>query len=298
MIAQHLPQRNESVKGEVEKADYYTLELENTSHDQLRVVGGGKEHCEPNFCQNVVEAPFYGIEYIVSGSCILERNGIAETLTAGSLFAYSPRDTYVLRNANTQPLVKHFINFEGNDASLLVENKALIDFQTPNLIHHKWVERTFVSLQECGMGGCNKRQAACKHLLLYLSTRLSDTSQSEMDTTYVSASRSNFDNICRYIEENYARITSPLEVANTFNISHQYLCFLFKKFSNETPTKMVTRFKLARAVELLRERTLLIKQIAEQVGFVDQYYFSKCFKGYYGLSPRKFLNRSALRISA
>lgn len=297
MIDTYTPMRDNPIAGNVKKSDYYELELESKSDDALRIIGGGKEHCEAGCTQSVVQSRYFGIEYIVSGSGVLERNGIAEPLAAGSLFGYGPESTFVLRASAEQPLVKHFIHFEGTEAQSITENKLLVNAQTPNLSHHKWVERAFVSMQECGTGAYEKRQAACKHLLFYLAARLGAISRSELDTANVSASRANFDNICRYIEENCTCISSPQEIAQAFSISHQYLCFLFKRFSDETPTKMVTRFKLARAMELLRDRSLLIKQVAVQVGFVDQYYFSKCFKGRYGLSPRKFLNRSAIKAT-
>jgi AraC-like DNA-binding protein len=43
-----------------------------------------------------------------------------------------------------------------------------------------------------------------------------------------------------------------------------------------------------RACELMQERRLTDKQIAESLGFCDEYYFSRRFKQMTGRSPRAF----------
>ena len=42
---------------------------------------------------------------------------------------------------------------------------------------------------------------------------------------------------------------------------------------------------MEKAIELLLSSTLSIAQIAAQLGFYDQYHFSKTFKAYTGFAP-------------
>jgi AraC-like DNA-binding protein len=51
------------------------------------------------------------------------------------------------------------------------------------------------------------------------------------------------------------------------------------------------RQKMARAASLLLNRELLIKEVAQQIGFEDQYHFSKAFKRIYAVSPDSFRAR-------
>ena len=44
--------------------------------------------------------------------------------------------------------------------------------------------------------------------------------------------------------------------------------------------------------ELLIESGLLVKQVAEQLGFSDPYNFSRAFKATFGLSPANFIQRA------
>ena len=42
------------------------------------------------------------------------------------------------------------------------------------------------------------------------------------------------------------------------------------------------------AKKLLKDTNLTVKEIAEKTGFVDQFYFSKCFKSYCGVTPSQY----------
>jgi AraC-like DNA-binding protein len=52
---------------------------------------------------------------------------------------------------------------------------------------------------------------------------------------------------------------------------------------------------MGRADDLLSNRDLLIKQVAEELGFADPYHFSRVFKRVYGIPPETF-SRAARRI--
>ena len=47
---------------------------------------------------------------------------------------------------------------------------------------------------------------------------------------------------------------------------------------------------MERALELIKKQTFSISQIAYAVGYKNQFYFSKEFKQYFGMSPSKYLN--------
>jgi AraC-like DNA-binding protein len=45
---------------------------------------------------------------------------------------------------------------------------------------------------------------------------------------------------------------------------------------------------MALAAELLMDPTTLVKEAAAQVGFADQYHFSRCFKKVHRVAPKEF----------
>jgi len=101
---------------------------------------------------------------------------------------------------------------------------------------------------------------------------------------------------CRqHIERNYLEIATVNDAARKCFIDQAYLSRLFKRFAEESPLQLLTRLKMGRAAELLSNRDLLIKQVAEEVGFADPYHFSRVFKRVYGILPETF-TQAARRI--
>ena len=55
-------------------------------------------------------------------------------------------------------------------------------------------------------------------------------------------------------------------------------------------TEYITISRMKKAAELLvRDPGLSLTAVSEQVGYTDPYYFSRCFKKHYGVTPSKFL---------
>lgn len=84
----------------------------------------------------------------------------------------------------------------------------------------------------------------------------------------------------------------PLEMKTLsakFGISSTYLCTLFKKHTDLSPVEFMTSVRMDKAKKLIvRNPDLLIKDVAEAIGYTDHHYFSKAFKAYFGLSPTEY----------
>lgn len=61
-----------------------------------------------------------------------------------------------------------------------------------------------------------------------------------------------------------------------------------KKLTGKTPNDYIKSMRMERAIELMKDDTMTIAQIAYQVGFEDPYYFSKSFKAYYGMTASQY----------
>ena len=67
---------------------------------------------------------------------------------------------------------------------------------------------------------------------------------------------------------------------------------MFKTFFNMTPREYITSRRMERAAKLLRQTELRIQQISERLQFKNPFYFSKCFKEHFNVSPRQWRNSS------
>jgi len=97
-----------------------------------------------------------------------------------------------------------------------------------------------------------------------------------------------FEQIKKYIDSHYYESTLSLEcVANELCYSVSYISAILKK-NNTSFTKYLTDIRMEKAKALLADNNNKLITIASAVGYEDPYYFSHCFKKYYGVSPIEY----------
>lgn len=78
------------------------------------------------------------------------------------------------------------------------------------------------------------------------------------------------------------------KMSRHFNMSIRHMNRIFKAETGSTPYQYVLRHKVETAKVLLKDTNISIRDIAEQLGFTDQYHLSNFFKQRTGLSPMEF----------
>ncbi len=92
----------------------------------------------------------------------------------------------------------------------------------------------------------------------------------------------------RYIKERIHESLSLHDLSDYVSLSPNYLSKLFKQVTGETITAYTQNMKIARSIEYLSDPTISLSEIAAQLGFYDQFHFSKVFKAYTGLAPSRY----------
>lgn len=92
-----------------------------------------------------------------------------------------------------------------------------------------------------------------------------------------------------YIGEHYADPgISVGSIAAHLGISEGHLSHTFKRETDYTPLNYLTRYRIRKAMELLRGGRLKIYEVAERVGYRDITHFSATFKKVAGISPSEY----------
>ncbi len=91
-----------------------------------------------------------------------------------------------------------------------------------------------------------------------------------------------------YMTSHLAERIDVATLAKTANMSESNFYAAFKKYFQTSPIAYLNYFRLTLASEMLLETEDTVAWIASQVGITDPLYFSKLFKGAYGLSPREY----------
>lgn len=92
------------------------------------------------------------------------------------------------------------------------------------------------------------------------------------------------------IHDNYSKKLALSDISEQCQMSCTYLNVKFKNETGYTFNDYLNRYRMQKAVELLRENQYKVYEIAEMVGYSDYKYFIKVFKKYVGCSPAKFIN--------
>jgi two-component system response regulator YesN len=92
----------------------------------------------------------------------------------------------------------------------------------------------------------------------------------------------------KYIDENYGYELTLSSLAEMFHFNETYLSGLFKQNAGITFSDYVTKLRMAKAEQLLRENELKLTDIATLVGYSSSSYFSTSFKKHFGVSPKEY----------
>ena len=77
-------------------------------------------------------------------------------------------------------------------------------------------------------------------------------------------------------------------IAQYLGVSESHLSHIFKRETDYTLLNYLTRCRIHKAMELLRDCRAKIYEVAEQVGYKDITYFSATFKRVAGVSPSEY----------
>ena len=96
----------------------------------------------------------------------------------------------------------------------------------------------------------------------------------------------------RYIIDNLDQELSIKNIAEHVFITPTYLCYLYKKNTGRTINQFILDVRMKKAKMMILETNLRIRDIAGQLGYSNQNYFTKIFTDYYGVNPSTFRNKS------
>jgi AraC family transcriptional regulator of arabinose operon len=102
--------------------------------------------------------------------------------------------------------------------------------------------------------------------------------------------------IQKSIEFMKGHLREPLNVATLaalVNLSRSHFTTSFRRVTGYAPLSYLNYLRMQRAVQLLNTTDLAIKQISDQLGFSDQFYFSRAFSRMHNHSPSDHRHRYA-----
>ncbi|MBE5826973.1 MAG: response regulator [Butyrivibrio sp.] len=92
-----------------------------------------------------------------------------------------------------------------------------------------------------------------------------------------------------YIEEHYPDVDFSLgKLAESMSVSEGHISRLFKSETDQSINNYLTRYRIKRAMDYLKDVNVKVYEVAEKVGYQDIAYFSNTFKKLVGKTPSDY----------
>ena len=281
------PAKPDFFSTQVSQARRFYLNLKPSLKMKLAVVCGGVEHCAPDYAINRKSFPYHSVEFVAQGSGWLKLNRSEHVLQPGSVFSYGPRTAQEISTNSRQLLIKYFVDFAGSEADRLLKLSQLQPGTVARVFPPAEIQPLFDELVRNGLRGTSQSPEICARLLEGLILKIDDARAPlpDQDTLAYSTYLQ-----CRgHMNRNYLRLRSLEQISAECRVDKAYLCRLFQRYDHQTPYRVLIRLKMNFAAERLQSPDTLVKEIAEETGFINPFHFSRVFKSVFGLSPRSLV---------
>ncbi len=258
----------------------YTLIAPNTPYPP------GEHPDDHMFCwENGRTLDSFTLVYVTRGSGKLEsHSGGTHTINAGDLFILYPGEWHRFQPAPDTGWDEQWVEFDGEQARRIMSHPTFSPKQPVRSIgDDESILRLFIEISEAtqiqapGFEQIIATQAS--QIVARLLARLQYSSPKARDM------ESRIRRACLHILQNVEQTINPQQLSCELGISYSAFRSHFKQITGLPPGQYQIHIRLNKARRLLRNSTLSIQEIAEQLGFESIYYFSRLFKKKTGCSP-------------
>lgn len=150
----------------------------------------------------------------------------------------------------------------------------------------------FITLDECKQDSTplNKfRRNITMQQLLY-------SFASNASTKEPTSSREAVEQSIMYLQQNYQSNLKLADLAAVACVGVRQYSHIFKQITGSTPMDYLQSIRITNAKKLLHSSSLDMQSVAHQVGYKDEFYFSRKFKQQEGISPTAYLRNRQPRV--
>ncbi|MGH2562306.1 MAG: helix-turn-helix domain-containing protein [Thermomicrobiales bacterium] len=232
----------------------------------------------------------FAIVYVVDGQAHYEdANGLTLLLEAGDLLVVFPELPHTYYPPESSHWSELYFVFDGpvfdlwRTTGLLDPHKPILHLEPVDL----WLNHFESILGAPHRPGFAPSLVEVSRLQLVLSEALlAGTRGGKLDEE-----TSWFSRACSLLESDVSQEVDLRDVAGDLHMSYDGFRKRFQRLANVPPAKYRGIRLIDRACELMQQGALNDRQIAEHLGFCDEFYFSRRFKQITGCSPRAWRQR-------
>ena len=222
--------------------------------------------------------------YCIDGEGSIDVKGRTHVLRKNEAFCIPGRTGHRYAASPENPWSILWVHFKGTDTALFpLEDCRIVQIESESASERMTFlfEIIFKAL------GTNYTEGNFAYISQALMLILSETYHREKKNSATEQNK-HITNIIRYMDKHLDKILTLDEIAAEFGLSKSYISSIFQKYARHSVMSFFTNLKMKRACDLLRSSALYIYEIAQQLGYIDVFYFSRAFKKTVGVSPKKY----------
>lgn len=229
----------------------------------------------------------YQLIYVERGVCNVCLDGEWQRLPGGSVILFRPGEVqhYFYRKEDNG--ISHYVHFTGVGCEELLKKLGIYDVRVFFMGKSRSLEDESAQLvREFAMRKPLYREWCAAHLYKILNIVARKYALRQVNVNLKSESRIN--TACKRIYENLKEPPTAKELAKECCLSESRFLHLFREVTDNSYTGFITALRIEHAKELLALTDIPVSEVAENVGFSDHNYFSRCFKKNEGVSPMEY----------
>ena len=243
---------------------------------------------------------YFTLIFITSGEGLARVDLCDYSFQENTLFAFYPYQPFMLLSKG--PLMGIAIQFHHDFFCIYRHHKEIANngllfnniYEQPFVCINKSCKNTILNIIEQIANELKTQEfrndevlVSYMKILLVMATRIKLEQQSLQDTNS-SNSKHQFliQNLKNAIEDNFRLKHSASDYADILNLTPASLARITKNHFNKTPSDLITERIIIEAKRELYLTDKTIKEIAYELGYEDEYYFSRVFKSKTDISPQ------------
>lgn len=181
-----------------------------------------------------------------------------------------------------------WITFKGKGIETLMQYLEFGNYEVTALMNTEYIYNLLESVCYMLKVGRGVSAQECSVLLYSFLLRMKTFLGGVRSKSHINRSKQ-LEAVTEYIEKNYYKDITLIELADLAGISASHLCRIFKQHYNMNVITYLTRLRIQKSKELMiLHPDMEILGIAEKVGFKDVSYFCHTFRRMEGVTPTGF----------
>lgn len=256
-----------------------------------------------SFFDHLQRNNYYSLIWVTQGSGRIKVDFTEYNFEANTLLAFVPYQPFMFLSESIEGIALHFHSdffcIHKHQAEVSCNGVLFNNIYQPPLVSidessadtlTMLIEQIKTEMQKPAMAQYELLVSYLRIILITLS-RLKTQQQPEIQES-VSDNKEPFilQNLKNYIELHFKTKHSASEYADLLNITTKALAKITKTHFNKTLTELISERIIIEAKRELYLTNKAVKEIAYELGYQDEYYFSRFFKTNADISPQMYRN--------